>query len=176
MIVELLRMVADALRDPNTGVNAQLAGVPRDAADVAPPAVAEVLDASAEDRRMEDGDKSAAGWPKLLVLEDQPSPFDGEVGTRHRDGQVRVTVVYLPRDPGAAGVAAASSYTRRAAARAVRGLLRNDSAPARTRNSVYLVAAVPQTGLTWRPPSDKIGELRHAGALTWTFDVRDQAP
>ena len=99
---------------------------------------------------------------------------------RRRDGLAAVTVAYLARDPDADGVAQASGYTRRAAMRAVRALLANAGAPARMRNGVYVVAAVPRVGMRWRAAGEPLAGARtplpHAGAVTFTFDVRDTAP
>lgn len=184
-MIEVVRIIVDALAHAGLGVNAQLPDVPRDAGDAAPPAVAEIVDATRRDRVMADGDKrdDAPGvpqWPKLVVLEDELLEFDGEVGTRSRDGLAAVSVAYLPRDLDADGVAAASGYTRRAVMRAVRALLTNAAAPERTRNGVYVIAAVPRIGMRLRAAGEPLTGARtplpHAGAVTFTFDVRDTAP
>jgi len=172
---EVIRLWAAALSNGATGVNAriaQLAGLGMlSATHAAPPDVAGIVTAD-NDAALAYGEKGDA-WPLLLLLDEDDGQWEGEVGTHLRDGDVRATVLYVPRDRDAALTYRNSSYTRRAILLATEAWLANDGAALRTENHIYVVAG---TALKRRPRTEEIRGVPHAGGLTYTFRVRDERP
>lgn len=170
-MLEVLATLATALADATTGVNALLPSIPLVTGHAAPSSVAQIITQD-DDTRLAFGDKSES-WPALVLLDEDEGAWEPEVATRSRDGDVKVTVLYVPRDPRATLSYRNSSYTRRAVAQSVRQWLDNTSHAARTLNDVFIIAA---TGLQRRPATELIRGIPHAGGLTWTFRVRDLSP
>lgn len=170
-MLEILATFRTALTDVTEGVNALLPTIPRRSGHAVPPLIAQILTQD-DDLALAFGDKSET-WPALVLLDEDDGEWDAEIATRSRDGDVRVTVLYVLRDPRAALSYRNSSYTRRAVLKSLRRWLDNQSHAARTENSVFAIAA---TGLRRRPPSELIRGIPHAGGLTMTLRVRDLAP
>lgn len=173
---EMLRLWATWLADGLYGVNAFIAAMAADGllspGHAAPTAIAQIITQD-DDVRMGYGDKGET-WPALVLLDEDDGDWDGEVGTAHRDGSVRATCLYVPRDPDAALTYRQSSYVRRAVIRSTKRWLANASDAERTENFLYVIHAV--LGIRLRPRSENIRDLPHAGGVTITFRMRDRKP
>src|SRR5688572_8432599 len=101
---EVLKLWAAWLADATFGVNAFIAAMVADglisSGHAAPPAIAQIITQD-DDVRMAYGDKGET-WPALVLLDEDDGEWEGEVATSHRDGLVRATCLYVPRDPEAA--------------------------------------------------------------------------
>lgn len=170
-MLEVVRSVQAALLDATDGVNARLPLIPRATGHAAPPTIAQIL-TSDDDLKLAFGDKSET-FPALIILDEDDGKWDAEVATRARDGDVRVTILYVVRDPRAALTYRHSSYTRRAVNQSLRRWLDNTSAPQRTENNVFVISG---KDLADRPATTLIRGIPHAGAVSWVFRVRDLAP
>jgi len=167
MILETIRVLADALADPATGINAELEALPLDTGDSEPPKVAAVLD---ETRHEVD---AALDWPVLTVTLEAPAEVAGGVGAVYRDGTVILGVRYVTADTDMERVGQDTLYTLRAMVRVVRGLMLNARLADRQRIGVTVQVC---QGLTYGPLEEDSGEGVATGALVAEFRVRDGAP
>ena len=170
-MIEVVTSFAAALAHPTWGVNAQLAALSLIGGHVAPPNIAGIV-TSDDDQALVEGLKHET-WPLIVLLDEDDGEWEPEVGTKHRDGDSRLTALYVPRDRDDALTYRNSSYTRRATTKTLRDWLANGSYEDRTVNSIYAIAAV---GLKRRSMAEVIRDIPHAGGLTITLRVRDQAP
>jgi hypothetical protein len=168
---EVLLVHARALADGTYGVNAQLAALPLSTGHAAPPDIAAIYTGD-DDARMAYGEKGET-WPALVVLDEDNGEWEGEIATKDRDGDVRVTTLYVPRDRDDALTYRNSSYTRRAIVKTLRDFLATASDPQRTENDIYVIIA---TALRRRARTEDIRGIPHAGGVTVTYRVRDRAP
>lgn len=168
---EVLLVHARALADATLGVNAQLAALPLSAGHAAPPAIAAIYTGD-DDVRMAYGEKGES-WPALVVLDEDDGQWEAEIATKSRDGDVRVTTLYVPRDRDDALTYRNSSYTRRAVVKTLRDFLATAGDAERTENDIYIIIA---TALRRRPRTEDIRGIPHAGGVTVTYRVRDRAP
>ena len=143
MILNLCRILADWCADPTNGVNARIAGVELDGADLAPPALAAVYDPT----------RSGSGWvaalqvpqeiafPALLVLPYQDGLFEEGIAVELFRGRDLPFALIDISDGHDAGLALQQSlYRMRATQRAINALLDHTVAAvaARTRNNVRI--------------------------------------
>lgn len=135
MIVEAVRLVADALKDAATGVNEALSAQAVDSGD-AVPEIVRVIDAVSDDAAALGED--AADWPVLIVSPGGPFDVDGATpsGRRTTLPTMPVSVAYVSHDSGdPADRLRNGEYT----ARAVMGVITTMAQP--VRNGVCVVAA-----------------------------------
>jgi hypothetical protein len=168
---EILLVHTRALASGVYGVNVQLATLPRSSGHAAPPNIAAIYTGD-DDVRMAYGEKGET-WPALVVLDEDDGEWEGEIATKDRDGDVRITTLYVPRDRDDALTYRNSSYTRRAIVKAIRRFLATSGDPERHENNVFLIIA---SKLRYRPRAEDIRGIPHAGGVTVTYRVRDRAP
>lgn len=172
MILECVRVVAEALADSEFGVNVHLPDVPRDAGDPDPTPVKRVLDITNDDEvahgRLPDD------WPVLIVSPEGPTEMDGEVQHAHRDGEgAGVGIRYATGDEDLAAAQRDALYTQRAIRRVLGDLMDTSRLPIRTRNGIVVRAV---TRLLEEPLRDETSQgVITAGTLV-EFLVRDQKP
>lgn len=184
MELEVVRTIAEAMADPVTGINAILAGVPRDAGDPAPPLVTiyeETTDDWVADRQLphELLEADVAGGAALLAIgvasETDFQNGDGTAEVRAADDTGEVTlVIYYGTATSAPALAVRDAlYTMRAVRRWFNWFFQNDQGQARERNSVELLAMPrKRTGRIKVDPKD----TPFAIAFFPTIAARDFAP
>lgn len=180
-MLSALRLWASWLTDGTNGVNAKLAYMAAngliDGADPTPPDIAAII-TQEDDVRMAFGEKGET-WPALVLLDEDDGEFEGEVATSSRDGVVRLTALYVPRDAQAAGTYVASDYTRRAVIMSTEWWMKNASEPERTALATYVISAGggdQPLALRRRSAQEFIRGIPHAGGLTYSLNVRDRHP
>lgn len=172
MILEAVRIVAEALDDGTFGVNAKLPDVPRDQGDPEPTPIRRVLDITNDDEvahgRLPDD------WPVLIVSPEGPTEMDGEVQHAHRDGEgAGVGIRYATGSEDLAAAQRDSLYTQRAIRRTLADLMESSRLSTRTRNDVVVRAI---TRLLEEPMRDETSQgVITAGTLV-EFQIRDQKP
>jgi len=176
MILECIRMVADALGHSERGVNAELGGIARDYEDAMPPSIVRILDSTRDDEAVADltEDVFIPDWPVLVVSSDTPALFDGEVRTWNRDSDsVQVSIRYITDSADAAINSAHTLYTLRAILSSLREWLRNENAAYQTRNGVNIMYC---SGLTWGEVREVTAHGIITGLVVADFAVRDTTP
>lgn len=169
-------MLAAALADETTGVNAQLDTVPRDAGDPRPPDVVGVLDQTLDDLASRDPE-GVVDWPVIIVRWVDLGDLEGTSPTGHRDALTAVVAAgYVTRKADTAAALRDAGYTLRAMQRALRALDLKDpnTAQERLRNGISLRAkrslAVPG------PLTVLENGVGVVAALHITCEVRDTEP
>ncbi len=175
-MVEVIRLVADALADPTTGVNAQIAAMDLRAGDTRPAPIAAIVD------------ETRTGWvsreklprellstgPILSVLQVGDAVMDGERVAVFREILVEVGIrLAAPADLSEDGTTQLLD-TFRAVHRALREMLRDANADSlRRSNEVEIL-----TTEAWRqsPLVAVLDDAVVTGTLIVTFTVRDNAP
>jgi hypothetical protein len=168
VILETLRIVREALDDPEIGVNAVLPSIPVEDGDPTPLPIRTIWDQTqaaflvTEERPLED--------PWIVVYQDGPATMAGEVRTVTRDGDaVRIAIAY-GTSRAVADTVPEVLVVLRAIVRSLRLLLAETNRPRRTRNNVFVMScASMQVG-----PTD--GPLDVQGAVVCDFYVRDTSP
>lgn len=184
MRLEVVRMVADWLRDPTNGVNAQIPGVPRDEGDEQPPEMPVVESEDGESPAIYDATRhewvarrqDPPNLPCLYITTEGPVDLHGEELTnnyRDTESPMVVAVRYLVAETDLHKGIAAGEYTLRAALRSIKALMAQENDSARTRNLVCVYAL---DRASYHPVTEAVGNSRVAGALTLEFSVRDAAP
>lgn len=142
--LEIIRMVAYALDDPESGANAQFAGMTFEGFDVEPPNVTAVLNEADHDTEIHE--KPETGWPILLVEEGQRgTTADAEANVGYRTGYVYV-VISTAVESTSSKRWRESKFTNEAIVRAIdRGLLTQAKIQtAGLRNGIQLLQAAQQ--------------------------------
>lgn len=136
MILEGIRITADALADDVIGVNARIDKLKQDDGDPKPPDVLKVWDTT---RHPQAVTGQVGPEPCLIVSQERPVVVDGERGTIYRDADdLAIAIRYAT---GKADVAVAMRdglYTLRAILESIEELAKNENVAKRTRNSVCL--------------------------------------
>lgn len=176
MELEAIRMVADALADPVTGVNAQLAAVPKDAADAALVLPAVTIADQTRDgwvaRKHVNAEGHAGAFPAVSVSLATPASLDGEIfNTVHRQGELQLLIEYVQLAADSAAGAAAALYTKRAILAALAAFHIDDAR--RTRNQVSLHIC---TSIQSAPVFAERQDVITTAALQVTYQVRDHNP
>lgn len=175
MELEVVRSVAAALADPDHGVSAMLAGVPRDAGDAVPPPVA-IYDTTRHNWVTWDEidlDALDVQLPAVAVGLYKPAPIDGEIQTIYRDGTFDVLIQYLAARDQSAAATQDGLYSMRAALRTLAWFHHPDQAARRTRNGVVL-RVCKQIGQA--PMYAVRKHVVVTAALLVTYTVRDTQP
>lgn len=172
MILETVRLCAAALADPTSGVNAQLATVPRDTGDPQPANVSVV-------------EETTTGWvtrdivPQDLtvtyvaVAQSGDLVMAGENMALYRAATVNLSVRVIAPISTSANATRALHYTTRAVQRALRVWLADASSAARTDNQVFVEIA---ESWTQSPVFDAVEDRLSVVTLTLSLRVRDNAP
>src|SRR3954468_5418181 len=93
-----VRMVAAVAKDNVLGVNAQIALLPLDGADTAPPALTAILAEFDDD--IEVREKPQTNWPiGLIFVDPQGSSADPEATVGYRDGLVPIVFAFVSEGP-----------------------------------------------------------------------------
>lgn len=174
MRLEVVRIVAEALRHATRGVNSKLPDVPRDAGDDLPSNIAAVYDVTKDAHVV--NRQEPPQIPCLYVMSEGAVIIDGEqmIGTyRDTTEPVAVVVRYLASKHDLARALQDGDYTLRAVARSIHDLMEQANDADRTRNFVIVWHLVR---MTYVPVQETVGEAAVAGALVLEFDVRDGAP
>lgn len=166
-----VRMVAAVAKDNLLGVNAQIALLPLDAGDTAPPALTAILAEFDDD--IEVREKPQTNWPiGLIFVDPQGSAADPEATVGYRDGSVPIVFAYVSEGPVLGKDKLDAKNACQAFVNSIkRGLL--DPAKIGTaglRNGVQILQATSLT--TPKVESEfEIGTV--VGAVRMTFDVRN---
>jgi hypothetical protein len=172
MILESIRITADALADATIGVNAQLDSLSRDPGDPEPTHIVKVKDVT----RDEDAAKETMGldWPILVVTADLPAQAEGEVGTIYRDAaSVPVRILYVTGDADAAQAVREGLYVTRAIVKTIRELMRNENRSMATRNGIVVMAT---NSVTWGQLIQELPEGMITAQVVADYQVRDTQP
>ncbi len=176
MMVEVIRLVADALADASTGVNAQIATLPLRSGESAPTLIASIVDETRTGwvARGEFPRDSLASGPVLAVYQAGDVSMDGERTATHRDVVLDIGVrLIAPAELSESGTTQLLD-TLRAVQRALRVMLSDAQQIAlRTENSVQI-----QVAEVWRqtPIVAVEDDAIVTASLLATLNVRDQAP
>ena len=175
-MIELLRLVSDALGHASYGINAKIPGVPRVSPDTVPPNVATVLD-EFEDPELARGvlpePSATVPYPLVAVFLAGDVDLEGETPTGRQDGQVEIAVQYAALLADTKQGNQDAAYTSRAIRRSVRTWMDNTNATARTTNSLSLISLTAQR--VSKPRHEENGKLVVLTVVN-RFDVRDSAP
>lgn len=141
MLLEAVRIFADALDDVSYGVNAQLPDIERDAGDPQPPDIRWVKDVSRDQGAVEG--RLPSDWPGIVV---GPSGFaaraEGQVTTEKRDAEdVGVTAEWVSGKSDLADALRDGLYTLRAIQRTLDDLFEAAQDADRSRNNCRLLNA-----------------------------------
>lgn len=176
MELEAIRMVAAALADPVTGVNAQLVHVPKDFEDAAlalpPVTIADQTRDAWVARKLVRVQGHAAQFPAVAVSLATPASLDGEIfNTVFRQGELQLLIEYVQLLADSALGAAAGLYTKRAILAALAAFHLDDAR--RTRNRVSLLIC---TSIASAPVYAEREDVVTTAALQVTYQVRDLNP
>lgn len=173
MILEPIRIISDWLNSDVKGFNDVVKDIPCDLDDVnLRKPCAFIADSSRDDRvaRMDD----PPSVPALYVTSDGPLNAEGEVKTIYRDSDTTsVAIRYVMKGCDTAAANAQVMYALRAVVRSLRELMRNENAPSRTRNGIYIESCL---NLTFGRVEEGAGSSVVAGAVVAVFKVRDKSP
>lgn len=182
MHLEVIRTVKDWLagtlldyQGVNQGVNAQLAGVPKDVGDAAPSNVAFFGDVTRDDQVAQQA--IPVNVPAIFVSAATPGEEDGEIkpgppGVRDaRD--LGIVIRYLRRDCNTAKAFQDTGYTLRAIKRSLKQMVRSENYGTIRRNSI---AIRTQLSITSGMAAEWEGAAGVTGAVIATYYVRDEAP
>jgi hypothetical protein len=181
MELEVIREIGDWLggvSTPTYGVNALLAGVPRDAGDPVPPNVTvtdETRDAvTARGKGAQQITESGAQLQVLLFEDYEKEPELVTLGEEVQDSsELQVLIWYRRPDNATPAIAKRNaSYTMRAVTRSLNRLMMNVSAAARERNQVQLVSLQGFRRVPVLVTNDPLA----TSAIVLTCQVRDESP
>lgn len=182
MHLEVLRTVKDWLAGDlldftsvNQGVNAQLAGIPRDAGDAVPENVVFFGEVTRDDIVAQQG--MPVNVPAIFVSAATPAEVDGEIkpgppGVRDARN-LGVVIRYYRRDCNTAKAFQATSYTLRAIIKSLKKMVAGENYNVTRRNNVQIRM---QMSLTWGMAAEWEGAAGVTGAVIATYYVRDEAP
>jgi hypothetical protein len=173
---EIIRMWADWLGDGTNGVNAQIADVPRDAGDDAPPDLVAILDETTSGAAARGRVSKEQATPVLMVtLHDRFTVGPVEQGAYRDARNVKVALSLVVQESQTEKGLQEVNYLLRATERCVVAFFDNDNGSARTRNSVQIVHESYEVDEV--PAYAEAGDAVIAGALIVTMHkVRDLAP
>ena len=171
MILETVRMVADALAHSGYGVNVQLATLSLDGGDPVPSPIAVIADETRSP------DVAVGRYPTttpcLTVTLEGNVSLDGEVISDNRDADVTILIRYVTRDVDAASGNADVLYTLRAVQKTIRAFNSNTNAIDRVRNAIQILECLSMEHASL---FDSIDDVVCTGGVRVTFKVRDTNP
>jgi len=174
MHLEVVRSVADWLASGSTGINVEIANVPRDGGDAAPTNVAAVLDETRSDivalKRIPDDQAT----PFVLVWVPDDGDFKAVNQAKQDADSFPVMVAYVDRDTNAAAAVRDGSYVLRAIRRSLNRFHENGALASRTRNSIEVRNGNIRMRQV-RPTLDLEGAVI-TGGIGITYAVRDVLP
>lgn len=156
MIIETLRIVADALANQTYGVNAQLPLVPLDGSDPVPSNVVTIED---ETRNFDVALNKAPtdDYPQLLVALNNEVEMQGQVVSSVRESTVEVIIQYVALGVQTDTAIRDGYYTMRAVTKCITDLFDNANESARTRNGVH---------------AQELMSMRHGNSVTYEQDAK----
>lgn len=171
MILQTIRVSADALRHDRGGVAAQLAAISRDPlyADADVPAVRKVLDPTTH-RGVARGVLPDEG-ALLIVTMSELATLQPSQAQNRRDGRIPVTVWYASKDPDAERATAATLYTLQAVVECFNWLNLPAQEPERRRGRIIVSHALDLTANPIEPIA--LGPQMIRGRVVVTWKVRD---
>jgi hypothetical protein len=171
MLLETIRMVADALANNTIGVNAQLATLTVDAGDALPASIVTVADET------RNGQVAVGRYPTTLpcltVTLNGQVELDGEVVSSYRDAEVSILIRFVTQDADTAQGNTNAYYTLRAVVKALREFNRNTNESLRSRNGIHVLEC---KSLTHVQLFENIDDAYVTGGIEVTFHVRDTTP
>ena len=166
-----VRMVAAVAKDNLLGVNAQIALLPLDGADTAPPALTAILAEFDDD--IDVREKPETDWPiGIIFVDPKGSNADPEAEVGYRDGVVPVVFAYVSEGPVLAKDKLDAENACQAFVNSMsRGLLHSTKiGTAGKRNNVQILQALSLTS----PKVDSEFEIGTVvGAVRMEFEVRN---
>jgi hypothetical protein len=171
MILETIRMVADALASSTYGVNVQLATLPVDGTDTIAPDIATIVDETRSDEVAVG--RYPTALPCLIVTQNRSLTVQGDIASDNRDGEVTILIRYITTETGTAQANTWVLYTLRAIQRALRQF--NTNAHAADRNRGY-IQNIECLSMEVVEVFENIDDAHITGGLKATFKVRDTLP
>lgn len=167
MILQTIRSVADALKNPTYGVAVQLGQITYDAGDVAPSApsvIDQTRDLDAALGRYDDQSNT------ICVFLGESSEQDGEVHQYYRDGSIPVVIRFIRSEVEAATNTSAVFYVLHAVERALRVWLSSTSEADRIRSNILVMSC---SALNHDVLVSDTEDPLQVGMIRATFAVRD---
>lgn len=175
MQIELLRIVAEGLRDSNYGVNSQIASMSTVGGDDSPPDVSSVKEYT-KDEEVADG-KLGPEWPVLVVSPDGPMRLEGEVGQTYRDGTTPIAIRYGTAQGNLAAASREALYTLEAVLKFWKDFLDNNNISDRTLDNVVLRSlGTGEEGIEYGQIVEEAQDGMITGAMRVFCHVRDKNP
>lgn len=171
MILETIRMIADALESEVYGVNVQLQTLFINLEDTTPDDVEYVADET------RDADVAVGRYPEaypcLVVTLDGTVPLNGEVVSNYRDGELNIIVRYIHDSIETAKARTNAYYTLRAVQKCLRVFFSNLYAEDREQNGVQILECLSVEHV---PMYDNISDTMVISGLRVKMFVRDTTP
>lgn len=177
-MIELVRMVADHLKDPDLGVEAMLATLTKDRDSDVIPLVVPFIGNEADDLCVAD-EQDPPATPALYITEGfAPLALEGEVHTNdHRDSLpgsgLSVVIGFVEANANTIQSVQARTYILRAVLKSLRRMLDNAGAAGVFRNDQELVSC---DRITVGRMSMTLQQARIAAAMECLFVTRDNNP
>ena len=173
MILETIRMFADALATGSYGVNAQLTSLTYDGSDPRPASITTVADET-RNNQVAIG-RYPSDYPCLTVELDEGATvvMSGEIGTNNREAEIPVMVRYVQTNLEGDTGNQDAYYTLRAVEKCLAVFMDNVNASDRVRNYIQILVcnAVEHVEL-----NESTEDAFVTGGLRVRFHVRDIAP
>ena len=171
MILETIRLVANALATGSYGVNTQLSSLTLDVGDTVPPSLVTVVDETRND-------EVAVGrypetYPCLVVTLDGSVELQGEVTSNYRDAEVTVMVRYVQSNIETAQARTDCYYTLRAVQKCLKTFFSNLQAADRSKNNVQVIECLSFEHV---PMFENINDTMVTSGIRIKMFVRDITP
>lgn len=171
MILEVIRMVADALGHDEYGVNAKIAALPVDEGDSAPSTVVTIADET------RNGDvargRFPSGRPCLTVMLHQSVELDPEKQQGIRDGEVDVVIRMVVEDVESENGNRDTYYVLRAVKQTIAAFMDNANVADRSRNDIQIKQVLGMQAVT---QFQRVEDGIITAAIVLKLAVRDIQP
>jgi hypothetical protein len=171
MILEIIRMVTDALNDNTIGVNAHLLNIPVDGSDSVPEQIVTIVDET-RNNQVAIG-RYPTEFPALVVTLDGTQPIEGDVLSDLRNAEVTVLIRYLCKNTDTLKGNCDTYYTMRAVQRCIQDFTGSLNMVYRVRNNIQIVDCISMEHLQL---FENIEDANITGGIRATFKVRDAQP
>lgn len=177
MIVEVVKITADAFGDGSYGVNAKLPTIPvyTGAGHATPPNVSEIVTTFDDDKVAHE--EQPVNSPVLIVAAGEPFRLDGEPMTDHIDGrQGTVTTLYYTTEKNYAKALRHASYTLRAALWTLVDLFDPQRAGSEADREEHGIQLVGMSDHDFLSTTIELDTGAITGTLRSTYQVRELLP